>query len=224
MNIDVIIVKFGPLVKRRILPVLVVVLLLTLFALGVLYEQVDARSRVDEARRVDAIVVLGCAVWPGGVPSPALAARTEHAIALYREGYASHLILTGGVGDYAPAESEVMRRLAAAAGVPADALVLEGDSHSTEENLRNAKQLMDRFGWRTALVVSDPFHLFRAGTIARDLGMEVYTSPARNSPTYTIPSLRVRYTLREAWAVVWYYATRTMGEPAWLYQILKGKL
>lgn len=224
MNIDLIIFRRASLVKRRILPGLFVFLLLSLFALGVLYEQVDAQSRVDQARRVDVIVVLGCSVWPGGVPSPALAARTEHAIALYQEGYASHLILTGGVGDYSPAEAQVMRRLAAAAGVPADALVLEEDSHSTEENLGNAKQLMDRFGWRSALVVSDPFHLFRAGKIARDLGMQVYTSPASDSPTYTIPHLRVWYTTRETLAVVWYYATRILGEPVWLYQILKGKL
>ena len=224
MNIDVTISRRASLVKRRIWPILGVFLLLSLLALGVLYEQVDAQSRVDQARRVDAIVVLGCSVWPGGIPSPALAARTEHAIALYREGYAAHLILTGGLGDYAPAEAEVMRRLAEAAGVPDSALVLDEDSNSTEENLEHAKQLMDRFGWRSALVVSDPFHLFRAGKIARNLGIEVYTSPASDSPTYTIPHLRVWYTTRETLAVIWYYATRILGEQGWLYQILKGKL
>ncbi len=55
-------------------------------------------SGVDDALHSDAIIVLGAAVWPGGRASPALAARMQHAIALYRAGYAAHLILSGGVG------------------------------------------------------------------------------------------------------------------------------
>ena len=65
-----------------------VALLLFLAVLTVLYQQVDAHSRVDEARRVDAIIVLGSAVWPGERPSPSLYARMQHAIARTEE-YAS---------------------------------------------------------------------------------------------------------------------------------------
>ncbi len=212
------------LAKRRSITVLALVVLFSLVALGILYQQVDTRAKVDAARRADAIIVLGCAVWPNEQPSPALAARTQHALALYRAGYSAHLIFTGGIGQYPPAESEVMRRIAATAGVPTDALLAEALSHSTEENLANAKQLMDAHGWRTAILVSDPFHLLRAETIARDLGMDVYGSPASDSPTYTQWDLRVQYTVREALALVWYHITRVTGEPIWLYGLLKGKI
>jgi uncharacterized SAM-binding protein YcdF (DUF218 family) len=223
-SINMIIREGRQAVKGRLVLLPVVSILALLGLLGVLYRQVDVEAQVDEARRVDAIVVLGCSVWPGGRPSPALYARTQHAIELYRAGYASHLILTGGVGQNPPAESEVMRRLARAAGVPAEALLLDETSHSTEENLANTKELMDQRGWRSALIVSDPFHLLRAETMARDLGIEAFGSPASDSPTFTIPHLRVWYTSREAVALVWYYTTKSLGEPAWLYQILKGRI
>jgi uncharacterized SAM-binding protein YcdF (DUF218 family) len=211
-------------VKRRTVMIALGALLLFLAILTVLYQRVDARSQVDAARRADAIIVLGSAVWPNERPSPSLNARTQHAIALYRAGYAPYLILCGGVGGNPPSEAEVMRRIATRAGVPADALLLEDQSHSTEENLANAKKLMDARGWHSAVVVSDPFHLYRAETIARDLGIEAYGSGASDSPTYARTNLRMQYTAREALALVWYYAARVVGEPTWLYGILKGKI
>jgi uncharacterized SAM-binding protein YcdF (DUF218 family) len=199
-------------------------LALLLAVLALLYQRVDARSQIDRARRVDAIIVLGSAVWPGGRASPSLNARTQHAIALYQAGYAPYLIFCGGIGGNPPSEAEVMRRLAISAGVPADALILEDQSHSTEENLANAKKVMDARGGHSAIVVSDPFHLYRAEIIARDLGIEAYGSGASTSPTYARADLRVQYTVREAIALVWYYTTRVVGEPTWLYGILKGKI
>ncbi len=224
MSIEPIIRKSQRSVKRRFLVIAVLCGMLLLVAVGALYVWVDSVAQVDEARRVDAIVILGSAVWPGGRPSPSLYARTQHAIELYRAGYAARMILCGGVGQYPPAEAEVMRQLAIAAGVPSEALFLDDSSHSTEENLAHAKALMDRHGWKSALIVSDPFHLLRAQIIARDLGITAYRSPAADSPTYTTPRLRFQYTTREALALIWYYTTHVMGEPTWLYALLKGRI
>jgi uncharacterized SAM-binding protein YcdF (DUF218 family) len=210
--------------KRRLVLFALAALTFVLAGWAILYQRVDARSQIDRARRADAIIVLGSAVYAGGRPSPSLLARTQHAIVLYNAGYAPALILCGGVGGNPPSEAEVMRRLAVGAGVLADALVVEDQSHSTEESLANAKKLMDARGWRSAVIVSDPFHLYRAEAMARDLGIEAYGSGARNSPTYARANLRVQYTARETLAVVWYYGTRIFGEPTWLYGILKGKI
>ena len=181
---------------------------LALVVLGVLYQRVDARAQEDRARRADAIIILGSAVYPGEQPSPSLRARIQHALALYRAGIAPNLILCGGLGSHPPTEAEVMRRALVGAGVPADALVLEDRSHSTEENLANAKALMDARGWRSAVIVSDPFHLYRAEIIARDLGIDAYGSGASASPTYARAVLRAWYTTRETLALVWYFAAR----------------
>ncbi len=192
--------------------------------LVVLYERVDARAQLDQPRRADAIIVLGSSVYPDGRASPSLAARIQSAIELYRAGYAPYLILCGGIGNNPPSEAQVMKNIALNAGVPEGALVLEDRSHSTEENLANAKTIMDSRGWHTSLIVSAPYHLLRAETLAQDLNMDAYAVPSRDRPTFTAPLVRSWYTAREAMALVWYYATLVTGQPRWLYVLLKGRI
>ena len=209
---------------KRLLKYATVAVLLLSIPLFFLYCQVDARAQIDETRRADAIIVLGSAVWPGGRPSPSLSARIQHAISLYRDGTSLNLILCGGIGGNPPSEAQVMRQIAVSAGVPEIAIVLDDTSRSTEESIAHAKQIMREHNWRTALIVSAPYHLLRAETIARDLGMEVYSSPAYNSPDYAPVIVRTWYTTREAMALLWYYGTHMVGEPAWLYSFLKGRI
>lgn len=109
-----------------------------------------------------AIVVLGARVHPGGVPSGALLARVERGVALFHQGLAPLLVFTGGVATHPPAEAEVSRRLAVSLGVPAEACLLEPDARTTAENARFTARLLAPRGIRRVLLVSDPFHLFRA--------------------------------------------------------------
>jgi len=166
------------------------------------YAETDARGPAD------AILVLGAAVYPGERPSPALYVRTETGVELYRQGYAQHLILSGGLGGYPPSEAEMMRRIAVGLGVPEGAILLEDQSHSTIANFENSARIMAEHGWQSALVVTDPYHIYRALRVGRDAGLVVYPVPAAASPTWTIPRLRVYYTLREAFAVMAYEVVR----------------
>ena len=59
------------------------------------YWQVWSTGRSDEARPVDAIVVMGAAQYDGR-PSPQLAARLDHALELWPEGLAPMVVVTGG--------------------------------------------------------------------------------------------------------------------------------
>ena len=54
----------------------------------------------DEQRPADAIVVMGAAQYDGR-PSPVFRARLEHAVALYANGVAPLLVVTGGKGTLA---------------------------------------------------------------------------------------------------------------------------
>jgi uncharacterized SAM-binding protein YcdF (DUF218 family) len=173
------------------------------------YHSIDERSVGDETRSADVIIVLGAAVWPDEQPGPSLRARTERAIELYQDGYATHLILSGGLGRFPPEEAEVMRRLAVQAGVPSEALVLEKEAHSTWESMVYAGEIMQERGWNTALVVSDPFHMRRSLLMAEDIGFTAYASPALNSPSHNSLSRRVFYTSREVLALWWYLVQST---------------
>ena len=80
--------------KRVVIGLLVLFGLLVAFYAAALYD-VWSTSRHDEARPVDAIVVLGAAQYDGR-PSPQLAARLDHALDLYQRGLAPHVFVTGG--------------------------------------------------------------------------------------------------------------------------------
>jgi uncharacterized SAM-binding protein YcdF (DUF218 family) len=48
--------------------------------------------------------------------------------------------------------------------------------------MAGAATLMQRNGWHSALLVSDPFHMYRLKRMAADLGVQPATSPTRTSP------------------------------------------
>lgn len=130
-----------------------------------------------DAAPADVAIVLGAAVW-GTEPSPVFAARIDHAVALYRGGRVRRLVFTGGVGaGNRDAEAEVARRRAIAAGVPEDRIAVETRSTITYENLREARALLPADPAPRVLIVSDPLHMRRAVTMARDLGMNAHPAP-----------------------------------------------
>nr|WP_211193771.1 YdcF family protein [Pyxidicoccus fallax] len=169
------------------------------FGLAFVVDRFGQRERVEAA---DAVVVLGARVLPGGVPSGALRARTEKAVELYRRGLAPRLVFSGGVGVNPPSEARVMLALATRLGVPAEACVLEEESHSTEENARFAAKLLREAGARRVVVVSDPYHLLRARQYFRLNGLDVGTSPALETERNLNAVDRFYWTVREAVALL----------------------
>ena len=148
-------------------------------------------ARVDGARPSDCIIVLGAAAYHTR-PSPVFEERIRHAVSLYRRGLAPSIVFTGGYGTGAMhAESEVARDYAIKAGVPANAILIETTSRTTIENLREAATLMRSHGMRSAIIVSDPWHLRRAAMIAKDEGIMAVTSP---TPTTKFRTWRTRLT------------------------------
>lgn len=138
-------------------------------------------SKVDEARPADVAIVLGAGLGNGQV-SPVFRERINHGIDLYKNGYVAKLIITGGVGEGSTySDAYVGKQYAISQGVPDADILCEEKSTVTEENLRYAKVIMDREGWDTAIVVSDPLHMKRAMRMAEDAGMTAYSSPTPTS-------------------------------------------
>ncbi len=164
--------------------------------------RVDRFGQRERAMPADAVVVLGARVLPGGVPSGALYARVEKAVELYRGGIAPRLVFSGGVGDNPPSEAQVMRSVAVRLGVPAEACVLEEQSHSTEQNTRYSAELLRSLGARRVVVVSDPYHLLRARQYFRLQGFEVATSPALLTERNLHAVERFYWTVRESFALL----------------------
>jgi uncharacterized SAM-binding protein YcdF (DUF218 family) len=165
---------------RRVLQVAGVVLV-GLVAYGLFsYWQVWSTGRSDQARAVDAIVVMGAAQYDGR-PSPQLAARLDHALELWPEDLAPLLIVTGGnqPGDRFT-EADASKMYLVDRGVPIEAIVLEGEGTTTYESLRN---ISDEVAGEvdSVLIVTDPYHALRSRLIADSLGFDAYVSPTSSS-------------------------------------------
>jgi uncharacterized SAM-binding protein YcdF (DUF218 family) len=125
----------------------------------------------------DAAVVLGAAVWSNQV-SPVFRERINHALDLYRQRRVRKIIFTGGQGNRnEPTEAAAAKAYARLNGIPDEDILIEQNSHTTYENIVNAKQLTDTNGLSKVLIVSDPMHMQRAMTMARDVGLDAYPSP-----------------------------------------------
>lgn len=169
-------------IKRTLL------VLAALLGIGVLYYaislyQVWSAGHHDQARKVDAIVVMGAAQYDGR-PSPLLQARLDHAILLYEADYAPVIVVTGGKqsGDRFT-EASASKKYLRQHGVPTSAILSESKGHSTWESLRGVSELMkQRTKSPTVLIVTDPFHCLRSRLVADHFGLRAYVSATETSP------------------------------------------
>jgi uncharacterized SAM-binding protein YcdF (DUF218 family) len=171
---------------------IVAALWLASLALVIAFEHLDTRAKSQ------AIVILGAAQYAGH-PSPVLRARVDHALELWRNGFAPFLIVTGGqgVGD-TTTEAAVERRYAMSHGVPDSAIMMERQGRTTAESLRQVATMLGA-GPSRVILVSDPFHMLRLAILARRFGLRARTSPTRTSPISANAAAFWRYTLQESW-------------------------
>ena len=152
----------------------------------------------DRARTSDAIVVLGAAQYVGR-PSPVLRARLDHALELWQRGLAPRLIFTGGtgIGD-TTSEAAVSRNYALRHGVPDTAILMENEGRTTRESLAAVSAIMRARQMRTAILVSDPFHMLRLRILSTHYGVDADTSPTKTSPISANKAQALAYVLSES--------------------------
>jgi uncharacterized SAM-binding protein YcdF (DUF218 family) len=171
-------------------------------------------ARVDDRQPVDAVIVLGAAQYDGE-PSSIFAYRLRHAEALYEEGLAPRIVTTGGgrVGDVYT-EAEAGRAYLIERGVPEDAVIAVAEGSDTLGSLQAVAARAEQDGWESALVVSDPWHSLRARTMARDSGLDAWTSPTRSGPVVQTRETQLRYIVRETAALLYYQLTHASVDTA----------
>ncbi len=145
--------------------------------------QIERQSEVDEARPADVILVLGAAEYRGR-PSPVLEARLNHALYLYLKKTAPYILTTGGAGgEPFFTEGDVGRSYLSRHGVPSEAILVEPEGESTAESVAAAVEIMHQKNLRSAVVVSDGYHIFRVKQMLMAQGIAAYGSPRPSPPT-----------------------------------------
>ncbi len=134
----------------------------------------------DNAQASDVGVVLGSKVELDGTPSKRLRARLDKAAELYRQGMFRHIIVSGGTGVEGFSEAQVMAAyLAERQAIPRTAILLDEHGNTTEATARNSAAIMRAQGFRSAVVVTQFFHLTRSRYALQRAGVAtVYTAHA----------------------------------------------
>lgn len=161
-------------------------------------------ARLDSRARVDAIVVLGASQFDGR-PSAVFAARLDHAKSLYDADVAPVVVTVGGnrQGDRFT-EASAGGRYLRSAGVPAGDVAEVGEGSDTLTSLRAVASMAGERAWRRVVLVTDPWHSYRARAMATDVGLTARTSPSRTGPAVQGRARQVRYILRETAAYLYW--------------------
>ncbi len=137
-------------------------------------------SQVASCQTADAIVAIS-----GGDT----AARTNEAIALYQNGWAPKLVFSGAAEDKSgPSNATVMKRQALAAGVPADAILTEGQSATTTQNAENTQSIFTSNNIKSVILVTSAYHQRRAGLEfgAQSSGVAVRNHPVSHDNQWSV--------------------------------------
>lgn len=173
---------------------------------GLLIAVYASASRMDAPEPSDVMVVLGAGISMDGQPRSTLRLRLERTLALFEQGFAPRIIVTGAQGDDEPMpEAYAMRNWLLERGVPEEAILCEPNSFNTQQNLENAKALMAEHGLQTAIIVTSDYHLRRALSMAEALGMDASGAGSRNAITRRY---RLSNSIRETLSWVKYTFTR----------------
>ncbi len=133
----------------------------------------------------DVIVTFAGGVGESGKAGQGHRERVVHSVNLYKKGSAKKMIFSSGYA-YVMQEAEVMKALAVYLGIPGEDIVLEKKAGSTYQNVKFTKDIMKKYGWDSALVVSSPYHMRRVMMVFNKIApdIEVTLTPVPTSGFY----------------------------------------
>lgn len=164
-------------VKRIIFILLIIAGAGILFVVGanllVILTTVGRMITVQEAwdKEIDCIIVLGAGVRADGTPSLMLQDRLDKAVELYEAGVSDKIIVSGDHRSTYYDEVNTMKNYLIGKGIPSEAVFMDHAGLSTYDTMYRAANI---FGVKTAVVVTQQYHMYRALYDARALGINAY--------------------------------------------------
>ncbi len=111
--------------------------------------------------------------------------RVAQAVALYKNGWAPRLVMSGGPAVWSLTYARNMRNQAKYLGVPDKDLYLQDKSESTYEDAKFSLPILKNLGARKIILVSSPYHMRRATLVTRKMyrssNIEIIPYPVQQS-------------------------------------------
>jgi SanA protein len=128
-----------------------------------------------------AALVLGAFVQPDGHPSAMLEDRIRAAAQLYHDGRVDKILASGDHGRPDYDEVNAMRAELVRLGVPDHVIFTDHAGFATLDSVVRARKVFDV---KTAIIVTQPFHMSRALWLAHRAGLTAYGLDAGQGKDY----------------------------------------
>ena len=151
------------------------------------------KSIYNKPDKPNVVVVLGCQVR-GTSPSKMLRRRLDAAFELLDRYPDVKCVVSGGKGsDESISEAECMRNYLVEKGISESRIIMEDKSTTTFENMKFTFEKLDELGIdRDITIVTDGYHQYRAGLIAKEQGAGEVTTYSADTEFRHIASHWVR--------------------------------
>ena len=165
---------------------------------------------VHTPRPSDAVVVFAGGVGESGRAGGGVQERIAKAVELYRAGVAPRVVISSGY-VFTLREAEVMKAIAVANGVPAEAIFLEESAADTYQNVVYTHRILAGHNWRRIALVSSPYHMRRALLTWRKVApeIEVIATPPESTQFYAhtrgASAEQIRGLLQEYVGIAYYW-------------------
>lgn len=140
----------------------------------------------DEAKNLDkdCVIALGAQVLPDGTPCHQLYDRVQVASQIFLDGAGEKLLLSGD--SRVPEEYDeikAMTEVATEHSVTTKDILSDPAGLNTYTSMENLK---DSFGFESAVIVTQEYHIYRSVYIARKMGIDAYGVSSDPRPYATI--------------------------------------
>jgi uncharacterized SAM-binding protein YcdF (DUF218 family) len=157
--------------RKSISKLLLIAFLLTVTVVLLSATFIVIDGLTDNIQPADVAIIPGNTIEMNGEPSARLQSRLDKAIDLYEKRIVPFMIVSGGIGTEGFDEGSVMKEYLVKHGVPAETIFVDNSGATTWLTARYASGLMKQNGWKSALVVTQYFHVPRTTLAMRRFGV-----------------------------------------------------
>ena len=149
---------------------------LNIFVMATTSGRILTIEEAAKKEKIDCIIVLGAAVKPSGEPSLMLKDRLDKAIELYEASVSDTIIVSGDHREEYYDEVNTMKNYLIDAGIPSEDIFMDHGGLSTYDTMYRAVNIFDV---KTAVIVTQKYHMYRAIYDAKSLGIDAYGVSAK---------------------------------------------
>ena len=191
------------LIKRFISFILLLIIAIPLYVVG----SVWYTARNTEPVKSDFILVMGAAQFDGR-PSDILKSRLEHALEIYKAGYAPKIYTVGaGAPGDRTTEAAASKAWLIDRGVKKNNVIVVAKGRDTLGSTKAYVAAADKAKLKSVIIVTDPYHCLRSKRMVQDLGVLASCTAVESGPA-SVANSEFKYLARESGA---YLAYITLG-------------